>query len=173
MTKRIWLRARPRSGGRERGGGAGLSGEAGHPRRCRRRPAGAPTLRPPARGGSSSRSSSRSSWSRTSRAAAARSGSTLITAAQPDGHTLGFIWNSPLTASPHSLRLLHAGQLRAGDVDRLLVLRAVRPAGLPGRHAQEMIAELKAALRASSPMAMTASAAPCSSPPSAYSTSSR
>lgn len=32
-------------------------------------------------------------------------GVTQLTAAQPDGYTLGFVWNSPLTASPHTLAL--------------------------------------------------------------------
>ena len=32
-------------------------------------------------------------------------GVTQITQAAPDGYTLGFVWNSPLTASPHTLAL--------------------------------------------------------------------
>jgi tripartite-type tricarboxylate transporter receptor subunit TctC len=32
-------------------------------------------------------------------------GTTQLVAAKPDGYTLGFIWNSPLTASPHTLKL--------------------------------------------------------------------
>jgi tripartite-type tricarboxylate transporter receptor subunit TctC len=30
-------------------------------------------------------------------------GTQLVADARPDGHTLGFIWNSPLTAAPHTL----------------------------------------------------------------------
>ncbi|MBM3524604.1 MAG: hypothetical protein FJX57_16790 [Alphaproteobacteria bacterium] len=32
---------------------------------------------------------------------------TQLTAARPDGHTLGFIWNSPLTTSPHTLQVAY------------------------------------------------------------------
>jgi tripartite-type tricarboxylate transporter receptor subunit TctC len=32
-------------------------------------------------------------------------GTTLVTQAKPDGYTLGMIWNSPLTTSPHSLQV--------------------------------------------------------------------
>jgi tripartite-type tricarboxylate transporter receptor subunit TctC len=32
-------------------------------------------------------------------------GTTLVTQARPDGYTLGMIWNSPLTTSPHSLQV--------------------------------------------------------------------
>ncbi|MFZ9632909.1 MAG: tripartite tricarboxylate transporter substrate-binding protein, partial [Alphaproteobacteria bacterium] len=34
-------------------------------------------------------------------------GVTQVVAAQADGYTLGFIWNSPLTTSPHSLTLAY------------------------------------------------------------------
>ena len=34
-------------------------------------------------------------------------GVTQVVAAQADGYTLGFIWNSPLTTSPHSLALAY------------------------------------------------------------------
>jgi tripartite-type tricarboxylate transporter receptor subunit TctC len=34
-------------------------------------------------------------------------GVTQVVAAQPDGYTLGFVWNSPLTTSPHSLTLAY------------------------------------------------------------------
>ncbi len=34
-------------------------------------------------------------------------GTTQVVAAQPDGYTLGFVWNSPLTTSPHSLTLAY------------------------------------------------------------------
>ncbi|WP_158859433.1 Bug family tripartite tricarboxylate transporter substrate binding protein [Rhodoplanes serenus] len=34
-------------------------------------------------------------------------GTTLVSAAQPDGYTLGFVWNSPLTTSPHSLTVAY------------------------------------------------------------------
>jgi tripartite-type tricarboxylate transporter receptor subunit TctC len=34
-------------------------------------------------------------------------GVTQVVAARPDGYTLGFIWNSPLTTSPHSLQVAY------------------------------------------------------------------
>ncbi|MDC7789163.1 tripartite tricarboxylate transporter substrate binding protein [Rhodoplanes sp. TEM] len=34
-------------------------------------------------------------------------GTTMISAAKPDGYTLGFVWNSPLTTSPHSLTVAY------------------------------------------------------------------
>ncbi|MGL5733883.1 MAG: Bug family tripartite tricarboxylate transporter substrate binding protein, partial [Beijerinckiaceae bacterium] len=34
-------------------------------------------------------------------------GVTQLSTARPDGYTLAFIWNSPLTTSPHSLQLAY------------------------------------------------------------------
>lgn len=71
-------------------------------------------------------------------------GVTQVVAARPDGHTLGFIWNSPLTTSPHSLQVAYTPQnyraiMSIGFSSYVLCTRPDFPAG----NAAEFIARLK------------------------------
>jgi tripartite-type tricarboxylate transporter receptor subunit TctC len=72
-------------------------------------------------------------------------GTTLVTAARPDGHTLGFIWNSPLTTSPHTLPVAYTPDsyqpvLSIGYSSYVLCTQP----DFPAANAQEMIAHIKA-----------------------------
>lgn len=73
-------------------------------------------------------------------------GTTLVTAAKPDGYTLGFVWNSPLTTSPHSLPVAYTPDsyqpiLSIGYSSYVLCAQP----GFPASSATEMVAALKAA----------------------------
>jgi tripartite-type tricarboxylate transporter receptor subunit TctC len=72
-------------------------------------------------------------------------GTTLLTAAKPDGHTLGFVWNSPLTTSPHTLPVAYTLDsykplLSIGYSSYVL---CVQP-DFPANDAKEMVAQIKA-----------------------------
>ncbi|MDX2100918.1 MAG: tripartite tricarboxylate transporter substrate binding protein [Alphaproteobacteria bacterium] len=72
-------------------------------------------------------------------------GTTQVVAAQPDGYTLGFIWNSPLTTSPHSLTLAYTPDsyravMSIGFSSYVLCARADFPAATGA----ELVAHLKA-----------------------------
>lgn len=72
-------------------------------------------------------------------------GTTLITAAKPDGYTLGFVWNSPLTTSPHSLPVVYTPDsyqtvLSIGYSSYVLCAQPDFPAAT----AKEMIEKIKA-----------------------------
>jgi tripartite-type tricarboxylate transporter receptor subunit TctC len=71
-------------------------------------------------------------------------GVTQVVAARPDGYTLGFIWNSPLTTSPHSLQVAYTPQnyrtvMSIGFSSYVL---CVQP-GFAAANAAEFIAKLK------------------------------
>jgi tripartite-type tricarboxylate transporter receptor subunit TctC len=72
-------------------------------------------------------------------------GTTLVTAAQPDGHTLGFVWNSPLTTSPHSLAVSYTPDSYATvmSIGYSSYVLCAAP-DFPAANAQEMIAQVKA-----------------------------
>lgn len=72
-------------------------------------------------------------------------GTTLITAARPDGHTLGFIWNSPLTTSPHTLPVAYTPDsyqpiLSIGYSSYVLCA----PPDFPAANARDLIGHVKA-----------------------------
>jgi tripartite-type tricarboxylate transporter receptor subunit TctC len=71
-------------------------------------------------------------------------GTTLIAAARPDGHTLGFVWNSPLTTSPHALPVSYTPDsyvpiLSIGYSSYVLCAQP----DFPAKDAQEMVTVLK------------------------------
>lgn len=73
-------------------------------------------------------------------------GTTLISAARPDGYTLGFVWNSPLTTSPHSLSVSYTPDsyqplLSIGYSSYVLCAQP----DFPAANAKELIEKLKAA----------------------------
>ena len=72
-------------------------------------------------------------------------GTTLITAAQPDGYTLGFVWNSPLTTSPHSLAVSYTPDSYTAvmSIGYSSYVLCAAP-DFPAANAQELIAQLKA-----------------------------
>ncbi|KAF0230451.1 MAG: hypothetical protein FD175_1567 [Beijerinckiaceae bacterium] len=72
-------------------------------------------------------------------------GTTQIVAAKPDGYTVGFIWNSPLTTSPHSLNVAYTpDSYRAVmSIGFSSYVLCAQP-GFPAKDAQEFIAKLKA-----------------------------
>ena len=72
-------------------------------------------------------------------------GTTMITAAQPDGYTLGFVWNSPLTTSPHSLAVSYTPDSYAAvmSIGYSSYVLCAQP-DFPADNAQELIAQLKA-----------------------------
>jgi tripartite-type tricarboxylate transporter receptor subunit TctC len=71
-------------------------------------------------------------------------GVTQLTTARPDGHTLAFIWNSPLTTSPQSLLLPYtpANYKAVMSVGFSSYVICAQP-GFPANDAKEMIAKLK------------------------------
>jgi tripartite-type tricarboxylate transporter receptor subunit TctC len=71
-------------------------------------------------------------------------GVTQITAAQPDGYTLGFIWNSPLTTSPHSLNVSYTPEsyVPVMSIGYSSYVLCAQP-DFPASNAQELIAKLK------------------------------
>lgn len=72
-------------------------------------------------------------------------GTTLVTAAPPDGYTLGFVWNSPLTTSPHSLSVAYTPDSYAAVMSIGYSSYVVCAApDFPAANAQEMIAQIKA-----------------------------
>lgn len=72
-------------------------------------------------------------------------GTTTITAAQPDGYTLGFVWNSPLTTSPHSLTVAYTPDSYASvmSIGFSSYVLCTAP-DFPASNAQELMAQLKA-----------------------------
>jgi tripartite-type tricarboxylate transporter receptor subunit TctC len=72
-------------------------------------------------------------------------GTTVITAAQPDGYTLGFIWNSPLTTTPHSLQVAYTPDSYAAvmSIGYSSYVLCAQP-DFPANNAQELIDQLKA-----------------------------
>jgi tripartite-type tricarboxylate transporter receptor subunit TctC len=72
-------------------------------------------------------------------------GTTLITAAQPDGYTLGFVWNSPLTTTPHSLQVAYTPDSYAAvmSIGYSSYVLCAAP-DFPANNAQELIEQLKA-----------------------------
>jgi tripartite-type tricarboxylate transporter receptor subunit TctC len=72
-------------------------------------------------------------------------GTTLVTAARPDGHTLGFIWNSPLTTSPHTLPVAYTpdSYQPVVSIGYSSYVLCAQP-DFPASNAQEMIAHIKA-----------------------------
>ncbi len=72
-------------------------------------------------------------------------GTTQLVAAKPDGYTLGFIWNSPLTSSPHTLKVSYTPDsyralMSIGYSSYVLCASPEFPAS----NAAEFIAQLKA-----------------------------
>jgi tripartite-type tricarboxylate transporter receptor subunit TctC len=72
-------------------------------------------------------------------------GTTQIANARPDGYTVGFIWNSPLTTSPHSLNVSYTpDSYRAVmSIGYSSYVLCAQP-GFPARDAKEFIAKLRA-----------------------------
>ncbi len=72
-------------------------------------------------------------------------GVTQIVAAQPDGYTLGFIWNSPLTTSPHSLNVLYTPERYAAvmSIGFSSYVLCVQPS-FPADTGAQFLAEVKA-----------------------------
>jgi tripartite-type tricarboxylate transporter receptor subunit TctC len=72
-------------------------------------------------------------------------GTTLVTAAQPDGYTLGFIWNSPLTTTPHSLQVAYTPDSYQAvmSIGYSSYVLCAQP-DFPANNAQELIDQLKA-----------------------------
>ncbi len=72
-------------------------------------------------------------------------GTTLVTAAQPDGYTLGFVWNSPLTTSPHSLPVAYTpdSYTPVMSIGYSSYVLCAAP-GFPASNAKELVAQLKA-----------------------------
>lgn len=72
-------------------------------------------------------------------------GVTQMVAGQADGHTIGFIWNSPLTTSPHSLQVLYTPDRYAAvmSIGFSSYTLCVRP-DFPANTGAEFIAYLKA-----------------------------
>jgi tripartite-type tricarboxylate transporter receptor subunit TctC len=72
-------------------------------------------------------------------------GVTQIAAARPDGYTLGFIWNSPLTTSPQSLNVAYTVDSYAPvmAIGFSSYVFCVAPE-FPAKDGKEFIAELKA-----------------------------
>jgi tripartite-type tricarboxylate transporter receptor subunit TctC len=72
-------------------------------------------------------------------------GTTLVSAAQPDGYTLGFIWNSPLTTTPHTLQVAYTPDSYAPvmSIGYSSYVLCAQP-DFPANNANELIAELKA-----------------------------
>jgi tripartite-type tricarboxylate transporter receptor subunit TctC len=71
-------------------------------------------------------------------------GVTQLTSARPDGHTLAFIWNSPLTTSPQSLQVPYtpANYKAVMSVGFSSYVLCAQPA-FPAKDAKELIARLK------------------------------
>jgi len=71
-------------------------------------------------------------------------GTTQIVTAKPDGYTIGFIWNSPLTTSPHSLNVAYTpDSYRAVmSVGYSSYVLCVRP-DFPAENAKELVEKLK------------------------------
>lgn len=72
-------------------------------------------------------------------------GTTLVTAAGPDGYTLGFVWNSPLTTTPHSLAVAYTPDSYAPvmSIGYSSYVLCAAP-DFPAKNAEELIARLKA-----------------------------
>lgn len=72
-------------------------------------------------------------------------GTTQIASARPDGYTVGFIWNSPLTTSPHSLNVAYTpDSYRAVmSIGFSSYVLCVQP-DFPAKDAKELVAKLKA-----------------------------
>lgn len=72
-------------------------------------------------------------------------GTTQIVTARPDGYTIGFIWNSPLTTSPHSLNVAYTpDSYRAVmSIGYSSYVLCAQPS-FPASNAKEMIEKLKA-----------------------------
>lgn len=72
-------------------------------------------------------------------------GTTQLVNARPDGYTVGFIWNSPLTTSPHSLAVSYTpDSYRAVmSIGFSSYVICTQP-DFPARDARELIARLKA-----------------------------
>ncbi|MCA3654416.1 MAG: tripartite tricarboxylate transporter substrate binding protein [Methylobacterium sp.] len=71
-------------------------------------------------------------------------GTTQVVTARPDGYTIGFIWNSPLTTSPHSLNVAYTpDSYRAVmSIGFSSYVLCAQP-GFPAKDVKEMIAQLK------------------------------
>ncbi len=72
-------------------------------------------------------------------------GTTQIVAAKPDGYTVGFVWNSPLTTSPHSLNVAYTpDNYRAVmSIGYSSYVLCTQP-DFPAKDAKELIEKLKA-----------------------------
>jgi tripartite-type tricarboxylate transporter receptor subunit TctC len=72
-------------------------------------------------------------------------GVTQVAAAQADGYTLGFIWNSPLTTSPHSLAVAYTPESYASimSVGFSSYVLCTQP-DFPASNAKDMIDAIKA-----------------------------
>ncbi len=72
-------------------------------------------------------------------------GTTLVTAAQPDGYTLGFVWNSPLTTTPLSLPVAYTPDSYAAvmSIGYSSYVLCAAP-DFPANNAQELVAQVKA-----------------------------
>ena len=71
-------------------------------------------------------------------------GTTQIANARPDGYTVGFIWNSPLTTSPHSLNVAYTPDSYRSvmSIGYSSYVLCAQP-GFPAKDAKEFIAKLK------------------------------
>lgn len=72
-------------------------------------------------------------------------GTTQVVAAKPDGYTVGFIWNSPLTTSPHSLNVAYTpDSYRAVmSIGYSSYVLCAQP-NFPAKDAKELVEKLKA-----------------------------
>lgn len=72
-------------------------------------------------------------------------GTTQVVTAKPDGYTIGFIWNSPLTTSPHSLNVAYTpDSYRAVmSIGFSSYVLCTQP-DFPASNAKELIEKLKA-----------------------------
>ncbi len=72
-------------------------------------------------------------------------GTTQIVTAKPDGYTIGFIWNSPLTTSPHSLNVAYTPDSYRAimSIGYSSYVLCAQP-NFPAKDAREMVEALKA-----------------------------
>jgi tripartite-type tricarboxylate transporter receptor subunit TctC len=71
-------------------------------------------------------------------------GSAQVAAAKPDGYTIGFVWNSPLTTSPHSLNVPYTldSFKPVMSIGYSSYVICAQP-GFPAESAKDLVAKLK------------------------------
>lgn len=71
-------------------------------------------------------------------------GTTQVVNAKPDGYTIGFVWNSPLTTSPHSLQVAYSPESYRAvmSIGYSSYVLCAQP-DFPAQNAKELVAKLK------------------------------